>query len=162
MAENQKSVFKYSENHNRILRAIAELMRPEVYKVDTETGEKYSLDEFERLSKEDREDRFFRDDIVEPPFPTSKEIAEKTGFAPGTITKHIQQMTLENFKGTAQALIPQVIAALGRTAIREGKAPEAKLFLQVVGGFEEKSKLDADLSGEIVIKTKRTIVTKSK
>lgn len=181
MSETKKSNFKYSENHNKILRAVADLMRPYWIRI-YENGEEVREDDFRKMNEADAKEitkKAFKNESteweedeesglayrmqrIEPPFPTSKEIAEKVGMTPGTVTKHIKQMNLENFRGTAQALIPDVLAALGRRAIIEGKAPEVKLFMQLVGEWEEKSKVDAEHSGEISLKVARKVYTKEK
>lgn len=81
--------------------------------------------------------------------PTQEELAKQTGLSRRTIETHFQNMNFDKLLPQYKHITPLVIASLANTAIKTGKAPEAKLFCQLVEGFSEKTSnvnLDFDMS----------------
>ena len=150
--ENQKT-WSYTEKHNKILAAICELMDPEEY--DEEVNESMAPaqdSEFDRSYHKTK--RKIRNLTV---FPTSKAIAKKTGFSKAVVEKHLKEINLANFKGTAKSLTPAVVTSLARTAISTGRAAESKLFMQIVEDWEEKSQVKGEHTGDLKVSIVRKI-----
>lgn len=136
MADKKKN-WKYTERHNLILGAIADLLFEEEVRPNVK-GEHVKVAKL-------------------PVFPTSKEISAKVGFSKAIVERHLEEIKMDNFKGTAQHYTPAIIASLAQTAITTGKAPEVKLWFQIVEDWEEKSQVKNEQSGGLTLKMTRKI-----
>ena len=56
----------------------------------------------------------------------------------------------ESIHRWAKMITPNVIMAMGKTAMRTGKAPEVVAWMKLIEGWEEKSKMGIDASPELV------------
>lgn len=77
-----------------------------------------------------------------------KDFAERFNVDEGTLSEWNDKIEAENlieYKGWAKDLSRNVILSLYRAILKEGKAPEVKLFLQVVEGWQEKSGVGINL-----------------
>ena len=86
-------------------------------------------------------------------FETAKQFADKKKVSEFTLVEWKKrdgfwERVQKERKKWIKEKIPEVLAGLYRTAIRDGKAPEAKLLLQYIGDFSEKIELAGTLEYE--------------
>lgn len=148
--EEIKRTFAYSETHNKILAAIADLMSPDEY---TKKKKEHAGFDFVEETKNIRETAIF---------PTVKEIAKKSGFSESIIKSHIKDLKFSNFKGTFQTLTPIIMMNFGKNCIKNAKASDVKLWMQIVEDWEESSQLKSEHSGTLEVKVKREIISVKK
>lgn len=68
--------------------------------------------------------------------PTLRELAKETKLNYNTVIKHLKDMSFEtDVKPKFKALTDQVLLGLSVAAIKKGKAPEVKLWMQIVEGM---------------------------
>lgn len=85
---------------------------------------------------------------------TQTEFAKRFKIKIGTCTEWNKILIDENLiygsiKRWAKMITPNVIMALGKTAMKTGKAPEVMAWLKLVEEWEEKSKMGLDTSPEL-------------
>ena len=86
---------------------------------------------------------------------TQTEFAKRFKIKIGTCTEWNKILIDENLiygsiKKWAKMITPNVIMALGKTAMKTGKAPEVMAWLKLIEGWEEKSKMGLDTSPELI------------
>lgn len=71
--------------------------------------------------------------------PSIRQLMEETSLSDSTIERHLKDLGIDKIKHRFLPMIEQVIKRIGERAIATGKAPEAKLFLQVIADYREKN-----------------------
>ncbi len=86
---------------------------------------------------------------------TQTEFAKRFKIKIGTCTEWNKILIDENLmygsiKKWAKMIMPNVIMALGKTAMKTGKASEVIAWVKLVEGWEEKSKMGLDTNPELI------------
>lgn len=92
--------------------------------------------------------------------PTVKQLMEVTGFSDGAIENHIKTINIDKIKNRLLPMIESVILKLGTNAAESGKAPEVKLFLQVIGDWRERNEVIHEFNAEEAKKAIQEIFVK--
>ena len=71
--------------------------------------------------------------------PTLKAIAKDSGLHLNTVHTHLKQLSFEEVKPKFKLMTERILTTLGVNAMNKGKAPEVKLFMQLVEGFMDKT-----------------------
>ena len=135
----------YNPDAQKVLKAFADLLAPKRVKI-----EPHEEEDPEAAPKLE-----FRTEY--PTFPTAEDISEKTGFPVAKVKKILRSINTENFRDSLHFLTPNVLLGVYRSS-QDGNAQAAKLWLQYVEEWEEKSKSTGDLSGTLTLKIEREIV----
>lgn len=86
---------------------------------------------------------------------TQAEFAEKFKIKKGTCSEWNKILVDENLINKnihrwAKMITPNIVMALGKTAVKTGKAPEVLAWQKLIEGWEEKSKMGLDATPELV------------
>ncbi|MHA1660641.1 MAG: hypothetical protein ACTSUT_16140 [Promethearchaeota archaeon] len=86
---------------------------------------------------------------------TQTEFAKRFKIKIGTCTEWNKILIDENLiygsiKKWAKMITPNIVMALGKTAMKTGKAPEVMAWLKLIEGWEEKSKMGLDTSPKLL------------
>lgn len=81
--------------------------------------------------------------------PTQQEIADDCKVSRITVNKHLKDLSLNDISPLFKLKADRVINGIAKKA-ETGDAPSAKLFFQIVFGWQEKSKIEE--SGETTVK----------
>lgn len=74
--------------------------------------------------------------------PTRDEIGKACGLSNTTIDKHFEDLKFTKLIPQYRILTPLVVAGLFNTASKQGRAAEAKLWMQIIEGWTEKFQTD--------------------
>lgn len=69
-------------------------------------------------------------------FPTTKQLIKETGLSDVTIDKHLKDLSYDKFRPQFSILIPTVLTRFAAQCLQQPKAPEIKLFMQLIGWRE--------------------------
>jgi len=139
----------YNPDAQKVLKAFADLLAPKRVKIELHEEEETDLATGLAPKLE------FRTEY--PTFPTAEDLAEKTGFAVSKVKKILKSINTENFRDSLHFLTPNVLLGVYRSS-QDGNAQAAKLWLQYVEEWEEKSKSSGNLEGTLTLKIEREIV----
>lgn len=148
----------YNPDAQKVLKAFADLLAPKVIPVDIEKEKDEDGQETDAPFVRPMDIPFahrYRMDY--PTFPTADQLAEKTGFPVAKVKKILKSINTDNFRDSLRFLTPNVLLGVYRSS-QDGNAQAAKLWLQYVEEWEEKSKTSGDLSGTLTLKVEREIV----
>jgi hypothetical protein len=81
--------------------------------------------------------------------PSSHDLHELTGIHYNTVLKHVKEMKFEPLKSPFRLLTPAVLEALYKRVTTTGDPVAAKLWLQVMEGWKEKSEQDVKHTGNV-------------
>lgn len=71
--------------------------------------------------------------------PTLRSIASDCGMHLNTVHTHVKLLSLEDLKPKFKIMTKRILTRLGVNAMNYGKAPEVKLFMQLIENYAEKT-----------------------
>jgi hypothetical protein len=83
--------------------------------------------------------------------PSARILEELTGLHKNTVQKHVRSMKFEPLKSPFRLLTPAVLEAIYKRVVNTGDPVAAKLWLQVMEGWKEKSEQDVKHTGNVGI-----------
>lgn len=104
-------------------------------------------------------DAFYKYIVDNKKSPSIQKLAEITNLNYNTVTKHLAELDFNiDIKPKFKLLTDKVIMRLGMEAIKTGRAPEVKLFNQLIEDWKEKSEVTGKDGESLITDVKITIV----
>lgn len=73
--------------------------------------------------------------------PTFKLLSEETKIGTTAIEKHLKELSLDKWKPYFKPMTKKIIQRLGLEAMKTGRSPEVKLFMQLMEDYREKNEV---------------------
>lgn len=153
----------YNPEAQKVLKAFADLLAPRYVEIEVEEkaakeeSDEEEESEFSSKGKPGLDMSQSRYRLENPAFPTVGDLAKKVDMPIQKVKKLLKAINTDNFRDSLKLLTPNVLVGIYHSS-QSGNAQAAKLWLQYVENWEEKSKTSNELSGSLVIKVEREIV----
>lgn len=93
--------------------------------------------------------------------PSNKKLSAVTKLSETTIETHFKELNIEKIRPRLIPMIEKIIMRLGQNALMSGKAPEVKLFMQVIAGYRDNDTDKGGLDDAEVLRLRKILETQT-
>ena len=93
--------------------------------------------------------------------PSVKKLCGATKLSHTTIVDHLKDMSIDKIRVRLVPMIERILMKLGQNALNNGKAPEVKLFMQVVADYRDRETDKSGLDDAEVLRLRKILETQT-